>query len=122
MNFHRKLIPPDPRTVGKDPDYRYTLANERTFLAWIRTALALAAGGLAAISLIPDFYGAEPLGLALLVLSLVTAAGAYRRWALSEAAMRLGQPLPPSSLPKVITAAAALVAVAVAVLFILDQA
>ena len=30
---------------GDDPDYRFTLANERTFLAWIRTALALLAGG-----------------------------------------------------------------------------
>jgi putative membrane protein len=122
MNLRDRIIPPDPRTVGKDPDYRFTLANERTFLAWIRTALALAAGGLVAISLISDFYGAEPLGLALLALSLVTSVGAYRRWALSETAMRLGQPLPPSSLPKVITAAAALVAVAVAVLFILDRA
>ncbi len=30
--------------AGKKPDYRFTLANERTFLAWIRTALALMAG------------------------------------------------------------------------------
>lgn len=31
---------------GKEPDYRFTLANERTFLAWVRTGLALLAGGL----------------------------------------------------------------------------
>ena len=30
---------------GEEPDYRFTLANERTFLAWLRTALALIAGG-----------------------------------------------------------------------------
>jgi putative membrane protein len=33
---------------SSDPDYRFSLANERTFLAWIRTALALVAGGVAA--------------------------------------------------------------------------
>ena len=40
---------------GPDPDYRFTLANERTFLAWIRTALALVAGGVAVVQLIPEF-------------------------------------------------------------------
>src|SRR6185312_1745313 len=29
--------------LGEEPDYRFSLANERTFLAWIRTALALMA-------------------------------------------------------------------------------
>ena len=28
------------RKTGKAPDYRFTLANERTFLAWIRTAFS----------------------------------------------------------------------------------
>ena len=36
---------PEWRSEGDDPDYRFTLANERTFLAWIRTALAILAGG-----------------------------------------------------------------------------
>ena len=40
----RRWFPADPREVGRDADYRFTLANERTFLAWVRTALALAAG------------------------------------------------------------------------------
>ncbi|WP_031507791.1 YidH family protein, partial [Streptomyces megasporus] len=35
------------RDEGQTPDYRFSLANERTFLAWIRTALALVGGGLA---------------------------------------------------------------------------
>ena len=33
-------------TQGKDPDYRFSLANERTFLAWIRTALAFMAAAI----------------------------------------------------------------------------
>lgn len=40
--------------VGHDPDYRFSLANERTFLAWLRTALALLGGGVALASLVPE--------------------------------------------------------------------
>lgn len=109
----------DPRTVGEQPDYRFTLANERTFLAWIRTALALAAGGLGAISIIENFYGKELLGLTLLGLSLLTSSTAYRRWAANERAIRLREPLPSSQLPKLLAAGTALLAVGVAVLFAL---
>ena len=49
----QRLFPDDPRSVGEEPDYRFTLANERTFLAWIRTALALIAGGVALVQLVP---------------------------------------------------------------------
>lgn len=114
--------PTDPRTVGSDPDYRFTLANERTFLAWLRTALALAAGGLAAIHLLPDAFGSEALGLALLALGFVTAATSFRRWYRSEVAMRLGEPLPPSRLPQLVAYAVAVFAVAAAVLFVVEQA
>ena len=112
-----RLRPPHPTTVGTEPDYRFTLANERTFLAWIRTALALAAGGLGVISVIEDFFGQEVLGLMLLALSFATASTAYRRWAANERAMRLGVPLPNSRLPQVIAAGTALLAVGAAVLF-----
>lgn len=111
-----KLIPPDPRSQGSDPDYRFTLANERTFLAWIRTALALAAGGLGATALLEDFPGEAVLGIGLLALSFVTAALSYRRWALSETAIRLDQPLPRSRLPLVLALAIAIIAIASAVL------
>lgn len=110
------LIPPDPRGSGTDPDYRFTLANERTFLAWIRTSLALAAGGLGAASLLDDFPGEQVLGLGLLVLSFVTASMSYRRWALSETAIREGAPLPKSSLPLVLAIGVAIIVVASAVL------
>ena len=113
---HRRLVPPDPRSVGHDPDYRFTLANERTFLAWIRTALALAAGGLGAASLLDDFTGGELLGVGLLVLSFITAAFSYQRWALTETAMRLDRTLPPSRLPLALAIGVAVVVVASAVL------
>jgi len=112
----REWFPRDPRGVGSDPDYRFTLANERTFLAWVRTALALAAGGLAAVTVLDDFPGEEWLGVGLLALSFTTAATAYRRWALNERAMRLNQPLPPSRLPMMMALFVAAVSIAAAVL------
>ncbi len=116
----RHLFPGDPRSVGSDPDYRFTLANERTFLSWIRTALALAAGGLGAVTILDDFTGEEVLGIGLLSLSFVTAATAYRRWALNERAMRLDEPLPPSRLPMLMAIGVAVVAIVAAVLFVID--
>lgn len=116
----RRIIPPDPRRVGDEPDYRFTLANERTFLAWIRTAMALAAGGLAALNLIPDLYGSTILGIALLALSVATAATSYRRWALNETSMRLGTPLPKSWLPQIMAIATTAVAILAAILFAIE--
>lgn len=118
MRHH--IFPPDPRGVGKDPDYRFTLANERTFLAWIRTALALSAGGLGAVTILDDYSGEEFLGVGLLALSFAMAATAYRRWALNERAMRLDAPLPPSRLPMLTAVFVALVAITAAVLFAIN--
>jgi putative membrane protein len=117
---NRPWFPGDPRAVGEDPDYRFTLANERTFLAWIRTALALAAGGLGAVTILDDFPGEEVLGIGLLTLSVLTAWTSYRRWALNERAMRLDEPLPPSRLPLLMAIGVAIVALAAAVLFVVD--
>lgn len=111
----------DPRQVGSDPDYRFSLANERTFLAWIRTSLALGAGGLGAINLIDNFYGQEAIGLTLLALSFVTAATAYGRWAKNERAIRLGEPLPWSWLPPFVAFGTAILGVAAAVLFVMGE-
>jgi putative membrane protein len=119
--LRNRLLPPDPRRVGTEPDYRFTLANERTFLAWIRTALALAAGGLAAVSLLDEFSGSEALGILLLVLSFVTAASAYRRWALNEQSMRMNEPLPTSRLPMFMAVGTAIVAIVAAVVLVIDQ-
>ncbi len=120
-SLFRRFFPANPRKFGDEPDYRFTMANERTFLAWIRTALALAAGGLGSISLLADeFAGAEAVGILLLALSFLTAGAAYRRWARAETSMRLGRPLPPSSLPILMAIGTSVVALAAAVFFIID--
>ena len=41
---------------GTEPDPRFTLANERTFLAWIRTSLAFLAGGIAIEAFTGDIF------------------------------------------------------------------
>ena len=122
MTLRHRVLPPDPRGIGDEPDYRFTLANERTFLAWIRTALALAAGGLAAVSLLDDVSLGETLGVLLLALSFVTAASAYRRWALNERSMRLNEPLPTSRLPMLMAIGTAIVAVMAAIVLVVDRA
>lgn len=103
--------PREIRQVGSTPDYRFSLANERTFLAWIRTALALLGGGLAVVQLIPPFgvpHLREAIAIALMVLGGVGAVRAVERWARIEKAMRLGQDLPPSRFPAVLAAAVAI--------------
>lgn len=88
--------------VGTTPDYRFSLANERTFLAWIRTGLALIGGGLAVAAFVPPLrwpHVREVIAVGLLVLGAAVALRAVDHWARCERAMRLGQPLPPSRFP-----------------------
>lgn len=87
---------------GKEPDYRFTLANERTFLAWIRTALALLAGAVAVAQFAPGFSipgGGKLLASLLAVISIGSVAGAALRWRTSQRAMRRDAPLPSTLLP-----------------------
>ena len=81
---------------GTEPDYRFSLANERTYLAWIRTALALVAGGVAAevVGLGQQEALGRVLAIVLVVLGVGCAVFGGIRWALAERAMRLSQPLP----------------------------
>lgn len=90
-------------SVGDEPDPRFSLANERTFLAWIRTAIALIAGGVAidAVALPLPTWVRIATSLVLLVLGLAVPVLAWLGWAATERALRLGSPLPASivSLP-----------------------
>jgi putative membrane protein len=102
------------RGAGTDPDYRFSFANERTFLAWIRTALALVAGGLAVVQLLPDLspaWGRQVLGSLLVLLGMAVAATSIIRWARNEDALRTNAPLPPSRLPVFMALAVVVIAV-----------
>lgn len=88
-----------PRRVygrGEEPDPRFTLANERTFLAWIRTSLALIAGGVALEALgLPLHPGLRlAASLVLLAFGLGVPVVAWWHWGHVELAMRDGRPLP----------------------------
>jgi len=102
------------RREHEDPDYRFSLANERTFLAWIRTALALLAGAIALDQLTPEL-APRPVRAALAVVLALGGAGlgaaAYRRWARVEQAMRQGRPLPHTRIMLVLTVCVAVAAV-----------
>jgi putative membrane protein len=96
-------VPRFPNAVygaGEEPDPRFTLANERTFLAWIRTALALIAGGVAidAVALPLPGWVRVATSVVLLVLGLAVPVLAWVGWAATERALRLGRPLPGSFL------------------------
>lgn len=93
--------------TGRDPDPRFTLANERTFLSWIRTSIALIGAGVAV-----DAFGLEiasPGGTRVAALSLVLAGmvlslGAALRWVKVEHALRAGRTLPaPAMVPLIVT-------------------
>ncbi|NPC98931.1 YidH family protein [Nocardioides sp. zg-DK7169] len=89
-----------PRWVygqGSDPDYSSSLANERTFLTWVRTALALLGAGVAldVVKLSIPSRLQDAIALALVGLALVTALMAWARWGLVERAMRRRASLPP---------------------------
>jgi putative membrane protein len=114
-----------PRAVT-EPDARFTLANERTFLAWNRTALALVVAGLAIVQLLPPFpgvpWGRHVLGLPLIVLGAVVSVTSYAEWRRNQAALRSGAPLPRSVLPRVLTATIAGIAVLAAAVLLVSAA
>ncbi|MGB0100458.1 MAG: DUF202 domain-containing protein [Nocardioides sp.] len=99
-----------PRRVyqsGQEPDPRFTLANERTFLAWVRTALAMLAGGVAlhALGLPETAWVRGSLAVSLVLLGGLMTVLAMVRWARVERAMRTGQPLPSFGLGYLLTGA-----------------
>jgi len=100
--------PHELREVGSTPDYRFSLANERTFLAWIRTALALVGGGLAVAQFLPPLgtsYIREALAVILMLLGGGCALRAVDHWARCERAMREGRDLPASRFPALLALA-----------------
>lgn len=91
--------------VGEQPDYRFSFANERTYLAWIRTALALLAAGVALDVVDLSMPGGLQVLVAtfLVVLGLVCAVLAWVRWAAAERAMRSNEALPRLRFPLILS-------------------
>ena len=91
---------------GEEPDPRFSLANERTFLAWIRTALALVAGAVAIDAVTAGTWPVtlrRALVVLLLVAGLVLSSGAAVRWLRVERAIRSARPLPLSLLVPILS-------------------
>ncbi|MFJ8733092.1 YidH family protein [Streptomyces bauhiniae] len=116
-NVRLWLEPERVRDEGTTPDYRFSLANERTFLAWLRTALALIGGGFAVDQFLPHLRWAWRVGLALALLGagVLCALRAVHHWVRCEQAMRRGEDLPVSRFPAVLSLLVAVVAVAMVV-------
>jgi putative membrane protein len=114
----------EPGGGGAEPDARFTFANERTFLAWSRTALALVIAGLGIIQLLPPFprvpWGRHLIGVPLIVLGAVVATAGYVEWTRNQRALRMGEPVPRSILPTVLTVTITLIAVVSAVVVLVS--
>ena len=111
------MAPPDD--VGSDPDYRFSLANERTFLAWIRTALGLLAGGVALLAVLDDVGNTTirvMTGVVVMVLATLLPPLAYQRWSATERALRTRTSLPEPGLLRLVTGGLVIVALLVAAL------
>jgi putative membrane protein len=103
-----------PADDGEEPDYRFTLANERTFLAWVRTALGLLAGGVAVRQLVDPFdieNATTVLALLSVGCSVVLVVGGYLRWVAVQRAIRRGERLPPARLVPVVAAVFGVIAI-----------
>jgi inner membrane protein YidH len=105
---------PSSEDDHQEPDVRFSYANERTFLAWIRTSLGLVTAGLAITELLPPFHlagGRKLIGLPLIALGVVIALVSFKNWQGNEQAMRAGRTLPRSVLPQVSAAVVSIVAI-----------
>lgn len=108
---------------GQDPDYRFSLANERTFLAWVRTALAILAG---AILLLQFATNLQPrwllvaLAAVLAGVTCVIGGTAYFRWRANEHAMRLSASLPRTRLLPMLAMVLVVLGLATIVLVVLS--
>ena len=108
------------RSVGTNPDPRFTLANERTFLAWVTTSLGLLGIGLAVGTIIPgEHFAINVLAVLWILLAAVLSIRAVIRWFKLDRAMRLNQALPLSTSIPIVGVSLALLATATGVAVLL---
>ena len=116
-------VPTAPEPTGHDhevePDVRFTYANERTFLAWNRTALAIIATGVVVVGILPKFnleFGRRILGIPMILLGAYLSWRSLGEWRDNEEAMRHERPLPRSNLPRILTVGVVVVSLIAVVL------
>jgi putative membrane protein len=117
--------PQEIRESGTTPDYRFSLANERTFLAWLRTGLALIAGGLAIaqfLSPLSSRFLTEAMAIVPIAFGGFCALRAVDHWVRCEVAMRHNKPLPASRFPALLALVVTVSAVLALIYVIADAA
>jgi putative membrane protein len=114
----------ETRPEETEPDARFTFANERTFLAWSRTALALVVAGLGIVQLLPPFpgvpWGRHVLGVPLIAFGAFVAVVAYAEWVRNQRALRRQDPLPRTVMPMLMAIVIAAMAVISAVVLLVS--
>ncbi|OBG30284.1 YidH family protein [Mycobacterium sp. 852002-51057_SCH5723018] len=108
-----------PHDAPAEPDYRFTLANERTFLAWQRTSLGLLAAAVAVVQFMPELPMPgmrHVLGVMVGALAMLTAGAGLQRWATVDRAIRRDEPLPRPSAPIYLAGGLAMVGLVTAAL------
>ncbi len=125
MNFADAAEPGSrlPRSVydvGREPDPLYTLANERTYLSWLRLAVTLLAGAVAIDRLFLEhpWYGSKGLALGLVAIAFGTCGVGVQRWWRTERALRMRRPLPGFGAPLLGIAAVMLAGAGVVILIV----
>lgn len=107
--------------VGAEPDPRFSLANERTFLAWCRTSLAVISLAVALDNITIAMNGVVRVIITamLLLMGCILPVLAWRDWAACEKAMRLGKPLP-GSVAQLVFAAGTIICTALSVVGVIS--
>jgi putative membrane protein len=122
----RTAVPSSDGTMGQgsDPDPRFLFANDRTFLAWSRTGLALISGGIAVSQFVHFGFGGARLlvALPLIALGALMSIRSYPLWRRNERALRNGQSLSSSNLPWILVGGASVVAAIATILILLQVA